>query len=119
MARPIKSRIVCSEPKINIFGPEKQNDIEFIMMSLEEFETIRLIDYNNLTQEEAANFMGIARTTVQGIYDDARKKIADALVNGKTIKIAGGNYQLCENMPFGRNCNRKRCKRFNNFNMED
>ncbi len=119
MARPTKSRIVCSEPKINIFGPYKKNDIELITMNLEEFETIRLIDYNNLTQEEAANFMGIARTTAQGIYEDARRKIADAFVNGKTIRIAGGNYQLCKNMPFGRNCNRKHCKRFNSFNVED
>lgn len=83
-------------------------------MSLEEFETIRLIDNNNLTQEETANFMGIARTTVQGIYDDARKKIADAIVNGKVLKIEGGNYSLCAKMPLGKYCNRKNCKRFDN-----
>jgi predicted DNA-binding protein (UPF0251 family) len=119
MARPVKSRIVCSEPKINIFGPDNRNDLDIINMSLEEFETIRLIDANNLTQEEAAGFMNIARTTVQGIYDDARKKLATALVGGKTIKIAGGNYQLCQSMPFGRHCNKKHCKRFNNIDMED
>ena len=114
MARPVKSRIVCSEPKINIFGPEKYNQSESICMSLEEFETIRLIDYNNLTQEETASFMDVARTTVQGIYDDARKKLADALVNGKRIKIEGGNYSLCTAMPLGKYCNRKKCKRFSN-----
>ncbi|MDD2435777.1 MAG: DUF134 domain-containing protein, partial [Bacilli bacterium] len=46
------------------------------------------------------------------IYDDARGKIADALVNGKILKIEGGNYRLCNNMPHGKYCNRKNCKRF-------
>lgn len=114
MARPIKTRIVCSKPKISVFGPNNQSDFEFMLMSLEEYETIRLIDYNNLTQEETANFMNIARTTVQGIYDDARKKIADAIVNGKTIKIEGGNYSLCEQLPMGKHCNRRNCQRFKN-----
>jgi predicted DNA-binding protein (UPF0251 family) len=112
MARPIKSRTICSEPKINIFGPRNLSEEIYIDMSLEEFEAIRLIDYNNLTQEECASFMGVARTTVQKIYDDARGKIADALVNGKILKIEGGNYHLCNNMPHGKYCNRKNCKRF-------
>ena len=47
------------------------------------------------------------------IYDDARWKISDVLVNGKTLKIEGGNYHLCDNMPHGKYCNRKNCKRFN------
>ena len=87
MARPVKSRTICSEPKINIFGPRNLSEEIYVDMSLEEFEAIRLIDYNNLTQEECASFMGVARTTVQKIYDDARGKIADALVNGRTLKI--------------------------------
>lgn len=114
MARPVKSRIVCSEPKITTFRPDDCDQLEYVYMSLEEFETIRLIDNNNLTQEETANFMDIARTTVQGIYDDARKKIADAIVNGKVLKIEGGNYSLCAKMPLGKYCNRKNCKRFGN-----
>ncbi|MDD4298652.1 MAG: DUF134 domain-containing protein [Bacilli bacterium] len=114
MARPVKSRIVCSEPKISIFGPEDYNQSECIYMSLEEFETIRLIDYKNLTQEETASLMAVARTTVQGIYADARKKLADVLVNGKKIKIEGGNYSLCAAMPLGKYCNRKNCKRYGN-----
>ena len=113
MARPIKPRKICSEPKINIFGPRNLSEETYVNMSLEEFEAIRLIDHNNLTQEECAVFMGVARTTVQKIYDDARWKISDVLVNGKILKIEGGNYHLCDNMPHGKYCNRKNCKRFN------
>jgi len=112
MARPIKPRTICSKPKINIFGPRNLSEEIYVDMSLEEFEAIRLIDYNNLTQEECASFMGVARTTVQKIYNDARGKIADALVNGRTLKIEGGNYHLCNNMPHRKYCNRKNCKRF-------
>lgn len=119
MARPIKSKIICSEPKINIFGPKNISEEIYVDMSLEEFEAIRLIDYNNLTQEECAGFMGVARTTVQKIYDDARGKIADALVNGKILKIGGGNYHFCNNMPQGKYCNKRYCKRLNNENMEE
>jgi len=112
MGRPIKSRMICCKPKINMFGPRNFDERFSINMTLEEYESIRLIDYNNLTQEEAANFMGVARTTVQKIYDDARNKIADVIVNGKILKIEGGNYHLCSNMPEGRHCNKKRCRRF-------
>ena len=106
MARPIKARKVCEKPKVNIFGPIGNYKKEYIFMTLEEYETIRLIDHNNLTQEECAEFMEVARTTVQKIYEDARRKIADVLVNGKTLKIEGGNYRLCENIDHGRHCKR-------------
>ena len=106
MARPVKSRTICAKPKINMFGPKDFSDETYVDMILEEFETIRLIDYNRLTQEECASFMGVARTTVQKIYEDARRKIADVLVNGKTLKIEGGNYRLCENIDHGRHCRR-------------
>lgn len=114
MGRPVKARMICSKPKINMFGPRNFDNDYYIVLSLEEFETIRLIDYKNLTQEECSNFMGVARTTVQKIYNDARGKIADALMNGRTLKITGGNYSLCSEMPLGRNCNRKHCERFEN-----
>ena len=106
MARPIKARKICGKPKINMFGPVNHPKTSYIFMTLEEYETIRLIDYNNLTQEECAGFMEVARTTVQKIYEDARRKIADVLVNGKTLKIEGGNYRLCENIDHGRHCRR-------------
>ena len=63
-------------------------------MTLDEFETIRLLDREGLTQEQCAEKMGIARTTVTAIYDSARRKVADALVEGKQLLIRGGNYRL-------------------------
>lgn len=64
-------------------------------MSVEEYETIRLIDKEGLMQEECADRMDVARTTVQRIYISARKKLADAVVDGKVLKIEGGTFKLC------------------------
>jgi len=108
MGRPTKSRVICSEPEINTFGPFNTNNGLYVYMSLEEYEVIRLIDFEGLNQEECAYFMGVARTTIQRIYDNARKKLAMALVGGKTIKIEGGNYILCN-----KKCNKINCCRFN------
>ena len=59
-------------------------------MTLDEYEAIRLLDLENLQQEQAAAQMGVARTTVQLIYNNARRKLADCLVNGKRLVIEGG-----------------------------
>ena len=59
-----------------------------------ELETIRLIDYQRMTQEECAEAMGVSRTTVTSIYEKARFKIADAMLNGKRIRITGGTYRI-------------------------
>jgi predicted DNA-binding protein (UPF0251 family) len=97
MPRPKKWRKVCCLPLVNRFGPlNGDKPISRIIMTVEEYECIRLIDLEGLKQEECAEHMKIARTTVQGIYDDARKKIADSLVNGKILLIEGGDYQLCD-----------------------
>lgn len=68
--------------------------LEDIAVYYEEIEAIRLKDYLGLEQEECANVMKVSRQTFQRILADARKKIADALINGKAIKIQGGNYCL-------------------------
>lgn len=77
-------------------------------MSVEEYESIRLIDKERLTQEESAKSMGIARSTIQKIYEEARKKLAYAIVDGRTIKIRGGDYNLCE-----KNENENKCGKLN------
>ena len=98
MARPKKWRKVCSLPINNEFGPRNCNfsDDEIINMTVDEYETIRLIDYKNLNQEECGSYMKIARTTVQQIYTEARKKLAISLVEGKVLRIFGGEYTLCD-----------------------
>ncbi|SDY42358.1 DUF134 domain-containing protein [Tindallia californiensis] len=98
MARPKKERIVCFVPSIKAFGPVEQcsEAMNRVDMSIEEFESIRLMDYENLGQETSAEVMGVARSTFQRIYNDARKKIAYSLVQGATIHIEGGNYKLCD-----------------------
>ena len=67
-----------------------------IVLSVDEYETIRLMDLEGYTQQQCARQMGIARTTVQGIYDLARNKIARALVGGTQLLIQGGEYRLCQ-----------------------
>jgi len=67
-----------------------------IVMSVEEYESLRLIDYEFLTQEQASVEMQIARTTLQRIYDSARKKVAKAFVESLVLRIDGGSYKLCK-----------------------
>lgn len=111
MARPIKWRKVCCLPESKEFGPlDSPNDMENrVIMTVDEYETIRLIDLEGFTQEECAKQMNIARSTVQGIYNEARKKLAKSLVNGKILLIEGGEYQLCDGLGggCGRGCHRK------------
>lgn len=99
MARPRKLRQVCDLPLNDQFGPigNLKEDANIISMTIEEYETIRLIDLEGLTQEECAETMDVARTTVQRIYFEARKKLADFLVNAHVLNIEGGNYKLCKN----------------------
>ena len=113
MARPFKARRVCSQPTIDVFGPLNQESETRVELTLEEYETIRLIDLLECTQEECAVQMGVARTTVQAVYNTARQKIADCLVNGKRLEIRGGNYQICPQAAecCHRNCGQRQCKR--------
>ena len=107
MPRPKKCRRICCMPKSNLFGPLNTKYIEdkTIIMTVDEYETIRLIDLEGMKQEECAEKMNVARTTIQRIYNDARFKIASSLVNGYIIKIEGGDYKLCnDNVPLCKNC---------------
>ena len=110
MPRPRKCRRVCCLPWNASFGPTgNPTNEDLIVMSVDEYETIRLIDLMGFTQEECAVQMNVARTTVQGIYNEARKKIADVLVNAKGLVIRGGDYTLCDSEE--ENCSCGGCKR--------
>ena len=96
MARPIRCRRICFEPQYYRFAPCGVEDKEQVLLTVDEFEAIRLIDYEKRTHEQCARQMGISRTTVTEMYERARTKIADCIVNGKTLHISGGNYVLCD-----------------------
>lgn len=110
MVRPVKRRRVCNLPDQDTFGPVEGKHNEVVYMSIENYETIRLMDYVGLNQEQTANVMGVARSTVQRMYDESRKMIADSIVNGKMLKIQGGNYMICSEIEEGADhavCHRK------------
>ncbi len=110
MSRPQRNRKICSEPKYRCFAPVTgnaesktsgdtglalQHFDDSIVLSVDEYEAIRLIDCVGLTQEQCAKHMGVSRTTVTEIYDKARHKIALMLIEGKDLRIDGGNYSVC------------------------
>ncbi|MEG1061082.1 MAG: DUF134 domain-containing protein [Oscillospiraceae bacterium] len=98
MPRPCKRRRICAMPGCKRFGPKDGTAAErlIVVMTLDEFESIRLIDLESLTQEQCAERMNVARTTAQSIYNNARIKLAECLVNGKELHIEGGDYVLCD-----------------------
>lgn len=112
MSRPVKLRKVCDLPESNEFGPldSALGHRDFVNMEIDEYETIRLIDLEGFSQEECASQMNVSRPTVQRIYMDARKKMAESLINGKVLIIKGGQYQLCQGLGngCGRGCRKKR-----------
>ena len=94
MPRKQRCRRIGSFPNCFEFSPEELATGAPVVMTLDEFETIRLLDREGLTQEQCAERMGVSRPTVTAIYDSARKKVAEALVDGKRLLLRGGSYQL-------------------------
>lgn len=94
MARPTKWRKIEHIPAIAYFVPSDQEipEIPENVLKLEELEAIRLKDLEGLEQGECAEKMEVSRPTFQRILLSAREKIADSLVNGKTVHIEGGNF---------------------------
>lgn len=96
MPRPRICRRVWFLPGVTYFKPAgiRMRDLEEIILTVDEFEAIRLKDLEGLDQARAAGKMKISQPTFFRLLDSARKKIADALVNGKAIRIEGGEYKL-------------------------
>ncbi len=81
-------------PPTTYFRPDGETPTQEIVLSLEELEALRLVDLEDLTQEEAAARMGVSRKTLWNDLQRARKKVVSALVNGYSIRIQGGEYKL-------------------------
>jgi len=96
MPRPRICRRVRFLPGVTYFKPARVplRHLEETILTVDEFEAIRLKDLEGLDQENAARKMKISQPTFFRLLDSARKKIADALVNGKAIRIEGGEYKL-------------------------
>ena len=96
MVRPRLCRRILAEPDVTYFKPRgiPLRELEEITLSVEEFESVRLKDLEGLEQEECAKKMNISQPTFHRLVLSARKKIADAIINGKAIKIEGGNYNI-------------------------
>lgn len=93
--RPRSSRRVAGKPVTAVFKPIgiPMPRLEETVMTLDEFEAVRLADLDGLYQEEAAGRMGISRSTFSRLIDSAHRKLADALVHGKALRIGGGPVQ--------------------------
>lgn len=109
MSRPFKCRRICEEPKFNSFAPLGVENAEKCMISVDEYEAVRLIDLEKKTHQQCAELMGVSRVTVTDMYEKARFKIADSIANGKILCITGGNYRICEGSV--NKCCVKRCKK--------
>lgn len=110
MPRPCKRRRICALPNCRRFGSLDggMGAHPPMAMTLDEFETIRLIDLEGLSQQQCAQRMEVARTTVQAIYAGARKKLAQCLVGGRELLIEGGDYVVCNGNNGNCSCH-KRC----------
>jgi predicted DNA-binding protein (UPF0251 family) len=96
MPRPKKTRWIINHPGVTYFKPQgiPIRFLDQVELGIDEFEAIRLADFEGLNQEEAAPKMNISRATFGRIVTEARNKIANALVNGKAIRIEGGTVYL-------------------------
>ena len=95
MPRPPRCRRICSAPRVERFCPCDVAESAPILLTLDEYEVIRLVDLKLQTHEQCAAQMDISRSTVQEIYENARRKLAACLVYGKPLHITGGNVRIC------------------------
>jgi uncharacterized protein len=96
MPRPIRNRRVVNPPQMTGFKPFGMPlfDLKVQELQFDEYESINLVNYQDLSQDDAAEMMGISRPTFTRVYNKALKKIARAFVEGMAIKIEGGNVEF-------------------------
>ncbi len=129
MSRPKQFRKIGSPPLMRGFKPFgiRLIDNENVIMQYDEYEAVRLLDYEGMLQEQAAERMNVSRPTLTRIYDSARKKIALAMVEGKTILIKGGKVDFGKKWYRCKNCfklingleNHKKCNNCNFYGDDE
>jgi uncharacterized protein len=125
MARPKQYRRICHPPIMQGFKPYgiPRNTLSSLSLLFDEYEAIRLLDYEGMNQEQAAVEMNVSRPTLTRIYEKARKTLATAFVEGKAILIEGGNVRFEKQWFRCKRCfkliggleNHVRCKDCKNF----
>lgn len=98
MVRPRRVRRVSFQPDVTYFKPRgiPLGSLEEEILSYEEIESVRLVDFEGIEQEKAAKQMKISQPTLSRLIENARRKIAKAIIKGKAIKIEGGNYRMVQ-----------------------
>lgn len=96
MPRPKKKRTIRFDPEVDYFKPRGVpiSNLESVEISLEELESVRLVDVSGMNQTQAAEKMEISQSTLHRVLKEARKKIAEALTEGKAIHVRGGEYKM-------------------------
>jgi len=109
MSRPRRCRIVDSQPSVTFFKPAgiRMVDLKEVILTVDEFESVRLKDFDGLSQELCAERMNVSQPTFHRLVISARGKIADCVVNGKALIIKGGNFEIT---PY-KNKRKKECLR--------
>lgn len=102
MPRPRKLRRIRAMPGFDLFKPAgvRASDLKQTVISVDEYEAVKLKDFEGIEQTKAAKKMNISQSTFNRLLASARKKISDAIVNGKAIKIEGGDFKMVQ--PRGR-----------------
>ena len=103
MSRPKKERIVRFDPEVTYFKPRgvPLSSLGEVVLGFEELEALRLADLGEMNQNQAAGEMGVSQSTFHRVLTAARRKVSDALINGKAIRVEGGDYKMAP-LGFGR-----------------
>lgn len=129
MPRPKQNRTISTPPIMLGYKPFgiPKSELESVTLLFDEYESIRLLDYQGLNQEQAAELMSVSRPTLTRIYENARKTIAEAFVMGKMIVIEGGEVQFdrqwfrckrCHKLVDGLE-NHTRCRNCTSYNTDE
>ena len=129
MPRPFRNRKICIPPPMTGFKPFGMPlcEIKMIKMQFDEYESIKMIDYQKLPQDEAAEKMNISRPTFTRIYNNALSKIAKAFVEGLAIEIEGGTVEFEKQWYKCKKCykliegleNHTKCQNCTSFNKDE